>query len=114
MALATRSDILHAQKLLWGAALAREAETRAPVALSCRTWRTSRVAAMGRLLGALLLLVAEALFPAQVALFAFAVAGLAFTANITLKARRFSRCMLIRPGCRRPPRAPARISRRIC
>jgi hypothetical protein len=91
MALASRSDILHAQTLTWGAALAREAETRAPVALSCRTWRTSRVAAWAGFF-ALLLLVAEALFPSQVALFAFAVAGLAFTANITLKAAAFSLC----------------------
>jgi hypothetical protein len=55
MALASRSDILHAQTLTWGAALAREAETRAPVALSCRTWRTSRVAAWAGFFDLLLL-----------------------------------------------------------
>jgi hypothetical protein len=110
LALATRADILDAQTKLWGAALAREAETRAPVALSCRTWRPDRVLA-GVLALTAILLILEALFPAQVVLVAFGIAGLAFTANITLKGAAFL-AMLLHPGAaqnppsRRPDIAP--------
>jgi len=101
-ALAPGADILDAQTRAWGACLAREAETRAPVGLSCRTWRPVRVFAIA-LAAATALLVVESLFPGQVVLWAFALAGLSFTANIMLKAGAFA-AMLLRPDI--PARAP--------
>jgi cellulose synthase/poly-beta-1,6-N-acetylglucosamine synthase-like glycosyltransferase len=108
-ALATRADILDAQRKLWGAALAREAETRAPVELSCRTWRPNRVLAAVIVITAVLL-AAEALFPSQVALVAFGIAGLAFTANITLKAAAFFATLLNPNETGEAPRQPPDIA----
>jgi cellulose synthase/poly-beta-1,6-N-acetylglucosamine synthase-like glycosyltransferase len=91
--LASRSDILQAQTKLWGASLAREAETRAPVALSCRTWQPRRVLAIFSVV-AVAVLLAEIFFPAEMALFAFGIAGFVFTVNITLKASLFAAALL--------------------
>jgi len=108
-ALATGADILDAQTRAWGACLARAAETRAPVALSCRTWRPVRVFAVA-IAVVTALLVVESLFPGQVVLWSFALTGLAFTANITLKAGAFA-AMLLRPDIpARTPRAPPDIA----
>lgn len=95
LALATRADILAAQTRGWGAALARLAETQAPVDLSCRTWPASRMFRYTLALAAIFLTL-EIFFPSQVALAAFALAGVSFTANISLKVAAFV-AMLLRP-----------------
>ncbi len=102
LALAARADIVSAQTRLWGAALAREAETRAPVELSCRTWKPAWVLA-AVISAAALFLALEAVFPSETTLIVFALAGLAFTANITLKGAAFA-AMLFRPDL--PTRTP--------
>jgi hypothetical protein len=56
------------------------------------------------------LLAAEALFPSQVALVAFGIAGLAFTANITLKAAAFFATLLNPNETGEAPRQPPDIA----
>jgi hypothetical protein len=80
-------------------------ERFAAVALSCRTWRTSRVAAGPFFFVLPSCWSPRCCFPRRSRFSHFAVAGLAFTANITLKARPFSPCSCAR-NCRRPPPAP--------
>jgi cellulose synthase/poly-beta-1,6-N-acetylglucosamine synthase-like glycosyltransferase len=92
-ALARRDEILAAQTLLWGPAMAREAETRAPEHLSCRTWKPARVLAIA-VLTLMAFAVAEVLAPLEVSIVVFAVAILAFFANITLKAAAFATMLL--------------------
>ncbi len=99
LALATREEIVAAQTRLWGADLAREAETRTPEHLSCRTWRPRLVLRVA-LIAAIAVALVEFAFPAQVAVAVFAVAGAAFLANIALKLSAFT-AMLLAP--REPP-----------
>lgn len=87
-ALAPRAQVVAAQGTLWGQALAREAETRAPGALSCRTWRPRRALRIA-LLTVLALVLMELAFPTEVAVAVFALAGMVFLANIALKASAF-------------------------
>jgi glycosyltransferase XagB len=87
-ALASRAQVLAAQTALWGEGLAREAETRAPGALSCRTWRPRRALRIA-LLAVVALALLELAFPSKVAFAFFALAGLVFFANISLKAVAF-------------------------
>lgn len=87
-ALARRDEILAAQTEVWGAGLAREAETRVPAENSCRSWQARRVLRIA-VPAALVLLVVEILFPREVAIAAFGLAGVAFVANIALKTAAF-------------------------
>ncbi len=103
-ALAKREAILAAQAALWGGGLARAAETRVPEHLSCRTWQPRRILRVV-LFAAIAVALLEMMFPAQVALAAFALAGFVFLANITLKTAAFV-TMLADPVHRRRARPP--------
>lgn len=107
-ALATRDEIVAAQTRLWGASLAREAETRAPERLSCRSWRARRALRLA-LLTAICIALVEFAFPTAVAVFVFAVAGAAFLANIALKMSAFA-TMLLHPRRTSAPLCPPDIA----
>jgi cellulose synthase/poly-beta-1,6-N-acetylglucosamine synthase-like glycosyltransferase len=107
-ALARRDEILAAQTEFWGAGLAREAETRVPAATSCRTWQPRRVL-RAAMIAALSLVVLEILFPRELALAAFGLAGFAFTANIALKTAAFI-AMLRQPGDAAPENTAAGLT----
>ncbi|MDG4649330.1 glycosyltransferase family 2 protein [Roseibacterium sp. SDUM158017] len=100
-ALASRDDIAAAQTALWGASLAREAETRVPEHVSCRTWKARRLL-RAALFVAIAVALIEMVFPEPVAIAAFGIAGLAFVANIALKAAAFV-AMLRSPAKHAPP-----------
>lgn len=88
-ALAPRDRIIEAQRSLYGPALARRAEGRAPRRLSCRGWRGD---ALGRVILSIALF-ALAFWLVAPAMFALAVFGLAlatFAANCTLKLSAFA------------------------
>jgi glycosyltransferase XagB len=104
-ALATRAEVIAAQTGLWGDELARAAETRAPEATSCRSWKAKRALRIA-LLAVIALACLELAFPTETAITLFALAGLVFLANIALKASAFA-AVLLRPPARHDVTHPA-------
>lgn len=84
MALASRAQILHAQRMVYGPELARKAEGRAPEYHSCRSWRGEAMGRMFLALGlALLALFLIAPVPLIAAVFGSSIA--IYIANTALK-----------------------------
>ncbi|AHM04435.1 Glycosyl transferase, group 2 family protein [Roseibacterium elongatum DSM 19469] len=97
--LAGRDQIVAAQCTLYGHALAREAEGRAPETTSCRTWRPQAMTRAGLAMAALIV-VAGVLFPGPLMLFLMGCAGIVFLCNLALK-------LLVVAAMLTRPRAPA-------
>ncbi|QXT39125.1 glycosyltransferase family 2 protein [Gymnodinialimonas ceratoperidinii] len=99
--LAARQQILDAQRVLYGGALARAAEGRAPERISCRSWRSDALSryilAAALCLVSLYLLVPQALV---VGLIGFSI--LIYMANCTLKFSAFAQALR---GATGPPPA---------
>lgn len=112
--LAPRTRIMTAQIALYGEALARLAEGQAPLAASCRGWRTQ---AAGRAAALAVLAIAALAFvqPTLVVALAFAFAVLIFVGNTALKMLAFSATLRaerqIKIPISSPPRAPALAQR---
>ena len=86
--LAPRAQILKLQLALYGAALARVAETRAPADHSCRTWHGSRIARW-MVLGGLFIMALAVTAPKMAVAFIFGCAFFVFACNMALKIAAF-------------------------
>lgn len=84
LAIAGRTQMQDELTRLYGAELARRAESRAPSHVSCRSWRPAVLTRRALALAALALL-AGALYPVQTAWALLALAAVAFLANMGLK-----------------------------
>ena len=111
LALASRAQIAEAQRSLYGAALAREAEGRAPETRSCRAWRGE---AIGRaaLVAGLAIAALLALAPTLASVLVFGLAIAVFLANTALKCAAFAQT-LRRPGAVAPSDAPPSAASRF-
>jgi cellulose synthase/poly-beta-1,6-N-acetylglucosamine synthase-like glycosyltransferase len=105
--LAARQQILDAQRLLYGAPLARRAEGRAPERVSCRAWRSNALSryllAAALCLISLYLLAPEALV---VGLISFSI--VIYIANCTLKFSAFAQALR---GATGPPPVAGSVPR---
>ncbi|MBF9045179.1 glycosyltransferase [Rhodobacterales bacterium HKCCE4037] len=108
MALASRAQVIEAQRRVYGPRLARLAEGRAPANQSCRNWQGPSMGLWGPALG-LGLLLGLLLAPQALILAAFGLAIFVFAVNLVLKTASFAAA--IRAGSGAPNAAPRHGSR---
>ncbi|OAN73042.1 hypothetical protein A8B78_19250 [Jannaschia sp. EhC01] len=102
--LASRNQITEAQRGLYGAHLAREAEGRAPARHSCRSWRGGPLG-LGILAVTILAMTAFLLAPVILAKVFFGLAIFVFIANCALKFAAFAQS--VRGATQAPPQPAA-------